>query len=441
MTSLAESQAFLDQFDKCLPLCERGDAVTVINALHTLNSITKASIQQAIELDAASGKDFACTFLIEMELALELHTAPVPRLGTIDGGLPELYSFTDEELAALSKEPSPLTKGRVRKFLTALGVQPSAAFEERSVADTVVAFLKCQVKPTSKVAVPSKPVCPGKISWADMCSSGSECDSCSDASSVPSLESDSESETGLSCRSASPVPSPPASHNGDVAMDAAELPAEEQHEGEDDDEEEFLDPESEPEECARVFLWAAPANPHDVHLEDGARGDMHAPRMRDTFHKTRLCRTFRQTGKCPFGDRCNFAHGPEEMRTTEEALALLCTAGRAPSSRRQQESSDSSDTASTCSGEGSCFGPPSAMAAHYKTRMCKIFEKQGWCKYGDRCNYAHSREEIVQRKNTRSADHKTRICKAYMRSGNCPYGDRCTFAHGREELRVNVLQF
>ena len=69
MATLSESQAFLDQFDKCLPLCERGDAVTVVNALHSLNEITKAGLPQALELDPASGRDFVSSFLLELELA------------------------------------------------------------------------------------------------------------------------------------------------------------------------------------------------------------------------------------------------------------------------------------------------------------------------------------------------------------------------------------
>jgi hypothetical protein len=69
MATLSESQAFLDQFDKCLPLCERGDAVTVVNTLHSLNEITKAGLPQVLELDPASGRDFVSSFLLELELA------------------------------------------------------------------------------------------------------------------------------------------------------------------------------------------------------------------------------------------------------------------------------------------------------------------------------------------------------------------------------------
>mmetsp|Transcript_39309 Transcript_39309/g.80525 ORF Transcript_39309/g.80525 Transcript_39309/m.80525 type:complete len:232 (-) Transcript_39309:55-750(-) len=194
MASLAESQAFLDQFDKCLPLCERGDAVTVINALHTLNTITQASIVQARELDPASDRDFVCSFLIELELALELYISPARKLGTIDGGLPALYSFGEEEISNLVDVPSPSTKTKVRKFLEALGVEPSPEFQERSVAMTVREFLRHQIKASAVKCPPSLPVLLKErenrsISWADQCSSGSDCDS-----DVPPLAEDDYSD-------------------------------------------------------------------------------------------------------------------------------------------------------------------------------------------------------------------------------------------------------
>jgi len=154
MATLSESQAFLDQFDKCLPLCERGDVVTVVNALHSLNEITQAGLAQALELDPASGHDFVCSFLLELELALELYISPLKKLGTIDGGLPMLYSYNDEELLALADVPSQATKTKVLKFLKALGVVPSSGFATRSVKDAVSEFMAAQVKPTSKATPP-----------------------------------------------------------------------------------------------------------------------------------------------------------------------------------------------------------------------------------------------------------------------------------------------
>jgi hypothetical protein len=148
MASLYEAQAFLDQFDKCLLLCERGNAVTVINAVHTLNTTTQASISQVKELNPSNGHDIFCSFLLELELALELYISPTRKLGAIDGGLPALYEFSDEDLASLSSSPSLSTKLKVKRFLEALDVPPSTDFEARSIAATVKDFLKCQVSKT-----------------------------------------------------------------------------------------------------------------------------------------------------------------------------------------------------------------------------------------------------------------------------------------------------
>lgn len=35
-----------------------------------------------------------------------------------------------------------------------------------------------------------------------------------------------------------------------------------------------------------------------------------------------------------------------------------------------------------------------AGGANYKTVLCRHFEKHGWCKYGDNCNYAHGEAEL-----------------------------------------------
>merc|ERR1712205_258050 len=195
MATLSESQAFLDQFDKCLPLCERGDVVTVVNALHSLNEITQAGLSQAVELDPATGgRDFVCSFVLELELALELFLAQ--KLGTIDGGLPRLYPF----------------------------------------------------------------------------------------------------------------------------------------------------------------------------------------------FKTVMCKNFRDKGFCKFGAKCNFAHGESELRKLDEAMGLSLPA-RPQSPDSETSSQTSSDRRSECS---VCIGG----ASNFKTSMCKNYREKGFCKFGDKCNFAHGKDEL-----------------------------------------------
>jgi len=375
MTSLSESQAFLDQFDKCMPLCERGDAVTVINALHTLNSITQASIAQAVEL--REGKDFVCSFLLELELALELYLSPSRKLGTIDGGLPALYTVTEEEAEQLANVPSHATKAKVAKFLEALGVAPSPEFATRSVADTVLEFLRCQIKPEHVKPARKNSASKRSISWADQCSSGSESDS---DCSLPPLEDedDAESQDGIS---------PLVSYSSSF---------EESFEGEEEeDEDEEAEQDTLIDAAATLFLAPAPANGHSdtssaASHESATHSTASAPaaaphkastrstRTEVAFIKTRLCHNW-MTGTCRFGDKCNFAHGESELRSADAAMLAFSSQG-----------AGAARPAASKSGESRGEGAP----GNYKTRMCKNFVQNGYCQFKSKCVFAHGPSEL-----------------------------------------------
>jgi len=393
MATLSESQAFLDQFDKCLPLCERGDAVTVVNALHSLNQITKAGLSQALELDPASGHDFVCSFLLELELALELYNSPSKKLGTTDGGLPKLYSYTDQELCSLSDVPSVATKGKVRKFLEALGVAPSARFESRSVKDAVSEFLAAQVKPAQKAkAEVLKERDSRSISWADVCSSGSECGSDDDDLPPLEVEEDDEEEASAPRADVDAATREREACEGFFGAEA-QYTAEAVDKKQEEEEEECADDEdyeSEDESVASsIFLWSAPVKHSELNLDEfsaahnKAGAEARRSRALYPFFKTVMCKNH---PNCKYGDRCNFAHGPEELRKLDETI--LCALPRPKS----PDSDTSSVTAA--SDRNSESGSSTGVATNFKTRMCKNYEKNGFCKFGDKCNYAHGRDEL-----------------------------------------------
>ncbi|XP_038886155.1 zinc finger CCCH domain-containing protein 14-like [Benincasa hispida] len=66
--------------------------------------------------------------------------------------------------------------------------------------------------------------------------------------------------------------------------------------------------------------------------------------------KTELCNKWQETGGCPYGDRCRFAHGPEELR-------------------------------------------PVMRHPRYKTQMCRMVLAREKCPYGHRCHFRHSLSE------------------------------------------------
>lgn len=65
--------------------------------------------------------------------------------------------------------------------------------------------------------------------------------------------------------------------------------------------------------------------------------------------------------------------------------------------------------------------------ALFKTEMCRSFTELGFCKYGNNCQFCHSKSE--QRKIRRHPKYKTEICRTFWEEGSCPYGRRCCFAH------------
>ena len=388
MATLSESQAFLDQFDKCLPLCERGDVVTVVNALHSLNEITQAGLSQAVELDPATGgRDFVCSFVLELELALELFLAQ--KLGTIDGGLPRLYTYSEHELMMLPEVLSPATKAKVRKFLDALKVQPSAAFETRDVKSAVSEFMAAQVKVAPK---PHVPVLKERdirgVSWADLCSSDSDNESDSD-DELPPLEVEDDGEDLIDEAPRDDVAVEREACDGFFGADVAfETAAEERGD------EEVIESEDE-SVASSIFLWAAPVKHAEVNYDDYSprtaahrrkEDEAHRSRSLYPFFKTVMCKNFRDKGFCKFGAKCNFAHGESELRKLDEAMGLSLPA-RPQSPDSETSSQTSSDRRSECS---VCIGG----ASNFKTSMCKNYREKGFCKFGDKCNFAHGKDEL-----------------------------------------------
>ena len=71
----------------------------------------------------------------------------------------------------------------------------------------------------------------------------------------------------------------------------------------------------------------------------------------------------------------------------------------------------------------------------YKTELCKYYEINGFCKFGDKCAYAHGKENL-RSKVTNSTAYRTRKCVQFFENGYCPYGNRCQFAH---QLTSNII--
>lgn len=73
----------------------------------------------------------------------------------------------------------------------------------------------------------------------------------------------------------------------------------------------------------------------------------------------------------------------------------------------------------------------------YKTEMCKNWELRGFCKFGNKCCFAHGRHELKAKVLTH-IKYKTKPCKQYHQTGNCSYGQRCQYLH-KEAITPNIF--
>ncbi|CAF0778124.1 unnamed protein product [Adineta steineri] len=94
-------------------------------------------------------------------------------------------------------------------------------------------------------------------------------------------------------------------------------------------------------------------------------------------------------------------------------------------------SSDSSSISSSGGGKTS--------SQRYKTESCRSYHETGFCKYGEKCQFAHGYHEI--RSLNRHPKYKTVLCRTYHCTGYCPYGPRCHFVHDQcsDTLSCNTI--
>jgi len=114
--------------------------------------------------------------------------------------------------------------------------------------------------------------------------------------------------------------------------------------------------------------------------------------------KLEACRSMKEKGKCPYGDRCEFSH-----RIQKRAFE-------------------------TITGDGP------TMDGKYKVVMCDKGEEQ--CMMKERCNYAHSYEELDFYRLKQVPNYKRTICRSWEETRSCQWEKTCMFAHGSQELRT-----
>ncbi|KAM6949597.1 cysteine three histidine 1 [Aplochiton taeniatus] len=76
---------------------------------------------------------------------------------------------------------------------------------------------------------------------------------------------------------------------------------------------------------------------------------------------------------------------------------------------------------------------PWGCSTRYKTELCSHYNGVGYCKYAERCQFAHGLHELHIP--SRHPRYKTELCRTYHTTGYCIYDSRCLFVHSPNEQR------
>jgi hypothetical protein len=71
----------------------------------------------------------------------------------------------------------------------------------------------------------------------------------------------------------------------------------------------------------------------------------------------------------------------------------------------------------------------------YKTELCKSFSETNFCVYGNKCRFAHGRNELFGKPIDQNK-YKVKECNSFKDIGYCMYGSRCNFKHGERKMET-----
>jgi hypothetical protein len=91
------------------------------------------------------------------------------------------------------------------------------------------------------------------------------------------------------------------------------------------------------------------------------------------LYKTRLCERFETEGSCPYGPKCNFAHGIVELRGR-----IVTDPTNQQQQQQQQHQQDRNDDRINVDSNGNQL---------FKTKLCDKFMKDKFCQYGPKCHF------------------------------------------------------
>jgi hypothetical protein len=145
-----------------------------------------------------------------------------------------------------------------------------------------------------------------------------------------------------------------------------------------------------------------------------------------------VCRSFRNTGNCRFGDDCKFVHSDGEPIQAPQRPRKECF------NFRDNGNCDHGDRCRFTHGEAD-----SRFSGDIADEVCRNFQR-GRCKFGDDCRRKHEGPVVTEDEGDKGGDRARKprkprrraenngnpdeVCKNFL-AGRCRFGDECRRKH------------
>lgn len=167
------------------------------------------------------------------------------------------------------------------------------------------------------------------------------------------------------------------------------------------------------------------------------------------------CKNF-QTGKCPYGEKCNFVH-EKDPRWRSVLCNYIKNGAACPNGEKCSFSHEAKAPVFSLSipdgfdskihipfcvhyhTQGkTCAKGESCIFSHYpfkvKTQLCEEFFTKKTCSRGAKCFFVHE-EQFIQKRPDFDEVERTELCQYHFTGKFCKYGINCNRAHRQEDLK------
>ena len=110
-------------------------------------------------------------------------------------------------------------------------------------------------------------------------------------------------------------------------------------------------------------------------------------------YKTVLCKHFGQNGTCSYGDKCQFAHGFQELKNSNEITSMTNDNNSSNNNNNNNNNSNSNNNNNN-NNNNKNKTKTAPNPSNFKIVKCKNWETSGNCKYGSVCTFAHGDTEL-----------------------------------------------